>query len=556
MPDPAKAFAQPVPPSTLNDITVFGVASGGKVPQWDGHATPIGILLRWFVRPELGYPQLGFDVYRATVSDVPPLPFNDLNAPFANGRKAWTYAQQVTLSCTDGLQFEPTARAGWWRLLIKATGAPLHVQFAGPAWLIDLRADDGTTDLTVIGKVEGVEVLRARLTAPGETLQWRNRGIDALEMTGDGSLASIGYRLRDDPASWTFLAHRCLPVVDPAYPCAPQAAATAEDEARSRLPAPVAAEWPLRFAPAFANLLPALRRLALGARAQPVSAAQGHADVHLKVDEQALIALSALDPHSARMLGLAYDDPLAGALNGREFVYKVVGRWLHAPVQLSFGRSGLDPGSLKRRHGITVKQRGNAHRVELTLAFPRPVHAFALQLVDVQAVEWFADDNTPDAQSGVLTLDRKHAGWLRLPRVQRVRLTAQLARSSTSSAPASVGIVADLHWSAMFERSGILPGILASEPGAPAAPPALAVQAEPALSPASIATAALDWTLPSDGRGALPEHATVCYQIGRRRLADDPAISAPTPAANDAADLLYAGTPLYLAAVSTALPFG
>jgi hypothetical protein len=543
-------------PKTLTDITVFGVASDGKVPQWDGHATPIGILLRWFVRPELGYPQLGFDVYRGTLNDVPPLPFNDLNAPLVNGRTTWTYAQQVTLSCADGLQFEPTTLPGWWRLVIKSTRSPVQVQFAGPAWLIDLRADEGTTDLTVIGEVDGAEVLRAQLTTPGETLQWRNRGIDSLELVGDGSLSSIGYRLRDDPASWSLLAHRCLPVIDPAYPCRPQVAATAEDEARSRLPAPVAAEWPTRFAQSFANLLPALQRLATNAPAQPIPAAQGNGDVNLKVDEQTLIALSALDPHGARMLGLAYDDPLTGSLNGREYVYKVVGRWVLSPVRLSFKKDPLDRQVLQGKYGLKVKLRRGAGTVELVLQFPQAVHAFEMQLLDVKVAEWSADENTPDAVDGVLKLDRKHDGWLRLPRVQRLRIKAQLARGgSASSASAANSIVAAMNWSAMFERSGILPGIAAVDPGAPGAPTVLTAHAVPAQSPAAIVTASLDWTLPSDGRAALPENATVCYQLGRHRLADDPATQAPTPAAADT-DLLYAGAPMYPAAGQTALAFG
>jgi len=541
----------------LTDVTVFGVASSGKVPQWDGHATPVGILLRWFVRAELGYPQLGFDVYRGTLSDVPPLPFNDLNAPLVNGRTTWTYAQQITLSCADGLLFEPTTLAGWWRLLIRSTRSPVRVRFIGPAWLIDLRADEGTSGLAAIGKVDGTEVLRAQLTAPGETLQWRNRGIDELELVGDGSLSSIGYRLRDDPASWTLLAHRCLPVIDPAYPCSPQMATTAEDEARSRLPAPVAAEWPGRFAQTFANLLPSLRRLATGAGAQPLPAAQGYPDVHLKIDEQALIALGALDPHGARLLGLAYDDPLAGALNGREFVYKVVGRWLHTPVELDFQDRRLDARLLDREYDITARLRAGSRTATLAIEFPQPVYAFALQLVEVQTVEWRADENTPAARQGMFKLEREHTGWLRLPQVQRLRLKARLKRSATgSSSAASSGIVAALRWSAMFERSGILPGIVAIEPGAPAAPTALTVQAVPASSPASIATAALDWNLPSDGRGALPEQATVCYQLGRRRLAADPANAVATPATIDPTDLLYAGAPLYPAAAQTALAFG
>ena len=56
-----------------------------------------GILLRWFPPDDVDFPDLGYDVYRALVPDVPPLPFNGLNVPFVEGRPSWTYGS-VTLS--------------------------------------------------------------------------------------------------------------------------------------------------------------------------------------------------------------------------------------------------------------------------------------------------------------------------------------------------------------------------------------------------------------------------------------------------------------------------
>lgn len=97
-----------------DDLTVFAVASDGSTDQWDGHKTPPGVLLRWFMPDGVDFPDLGFDVYRALVPDVPPLPFNDLNVPFVEGQPSWTYGS-ITLSCPTGLHFEPAQLSGWWR---------------------------------------------------------------------------------------------------------------------------------------------------------------------------------------------------------------------------------------------------------------------------------------------------------------------------------------------------------------------------------------------------------------------------------------------------------
>ena len=126
-----------------SDIVVFGVASDGTVGQWDGHPTPVGILLRWFAKPELGYPQLGFDLYRAQTTDAPPLPFNDFNVPFVEGKPDWFYANVIRLSCSNGLHFENSAQPGWWRLVI-TPATPLSVRFTGSAWFVTVRADSDT----------------------------------------------------------------------------------------------------------------------------------------------------------------------------------------------------------------------------------------------------------------------------------------------------------------------------------------------------------------------------------------------------------------------------
>lgn len=194
----------------------------------------------------------------------------------------------------------------------------------------------------MVGRANGVVIKQEELTQPGEALTWRTRGIDELELRGVGTVSFIGYHLLGHSASWNHIVHRCLPVIDPRYRCAPQPAVSEADEARSRLPVQVAAEWTSRFAESFTALLPALQRLAIGAPPNQIPPDKSQADIRISGDERTFIAITALDPHGARILGLAYDDPLSGSLDGREYVYKVVGRWHTGAAVIE--RIGLLPG--------------------------------------------------------------------------------------------------------------------------------------------------------------------------------------------------------------------
>jgi hypothetical protein len=198
-----------------NDVVVFGVASGSAVEQWDGHPTPTGIMLRWFPRQDLGYPDLGWDVHRASVPDIPPLPFNDLNVPLVEGHVSWTPADRITLACADGLHFVRTAQAGWWQLVLPPA-TPITVRFNSAAWLVVVQAGAGRSALRVQGLVAGDTVLEETLAYPGQRFEWRTRGIESLTLDGTGSVSFIGFHLLDDPLAWQRLAHRCLPVIDAA----------------------------------------------------------------------------------------------------------------------------------------------------------------------------------------------------------------------------------------------------------------------------------------------------------------------------------------------------
>jgi hypothetical protein len=525
--------------SSASDLVVFGIASSGAVQQWDGHPTPTGILLRWFARSDLGYPELGFDIFRAQVPDIAPLPFNDLNVPFIQGSSSWSYADVVTLSCSAGLHFERSLQPGWWRLIITAA-EPVTVKFTSPAWLVSIRADEGTSNLTITGRrADGSTIRQEELKAPGATLTWRTRGVEELELSGVGTVSFIGYHLLGHVGSWTQIAHRCLPVIDPAYRCAPQPAVSEADEAKSRLPPMAAAEWANRFARPFADLLPALQRLAVGSPPAPIPPATARSDVRLNADERALIDLASLDPHGARILGLAYDDLLSGGLDGREYVYKVVGRWLGKAVTLDFttGRR-IDPRVLKRQYGIEIDLDGSARGTpEIVVRFSQPILDFSIAFDGPSPVDWFSANGFGGAESGTLP---PGSMTLSLNRLSELRLTWQ-----GPNPPPTLTI---LGWTPVIERIGLLPGIVAIEPGPPPGPTSLQATVVPADSPSAITTADLDWPVTIDADDSIPEGEPVSYQIGHRRLNPNPAAMAPVPGATRRADLLYEGSPIFISA--------
>jgi hypothetical protein len=156
-------------------IVVFGIGSDASVEQWDGCGAARGIMLRWFL-PDLDLPPLGFDVYRATIPDIPPLPFDDTNVAAMSGNPSWDYAGIVTLSCPSGLTFEPSARARWNRLVIPPN-APVRVRFSGTAWRIQVRAETVGAGIDVVALVDGAETLRQKLDVPNAQLLWRTRDV-------------------------------------------------------------------------------------------------------------------------------------------------------------------------------------------------------------------------------------------------------------------------------------------------------------------------------------------------------------------------------------------
>jgi hypothetical protein len=130
-------------------IVAVGVGSDGSVDQFDGCRAPRGIMLRWFLS-DLDLPQLGFDVHRATIPDIPPLPFDDINVAALSGKPSWDYA---------GI----------------APNAPVRVRFSGTAWrIIQVRAETVGAGIEVVAFVDGAETLRETLATPNTTTALAN----------------------------------------------------------------------------------------------------------------------------------------------------------------------------------------------------------------------------------------------------------------------------------------------------------------------------------------------------------------------------------------------
>src|SRR5262249_7575647 len=111
-------------------------------------------------------------------------------------------------------------------------------------------------------------------------------------------------------------------------------------------------------------------------------------------------------------------------------------------------------------------------------------------------------------------------------------------------------------WTPVVEHFGLLPGIVAVEPGPPPGPAAITATVTSAASPSAIATADLDWPVTIAADGSTPEGAPISYQVGHRRLTPDPDVAAPTPGAPLRKDLIQDGAPAFISADRALQPLG
>ena len=398
--------------------------------------------------------------------------------------------------------------------------------------------------IDVFAVVDGVETLLEVLDQPNTHRVWRTRHVGEIVLRGEGAISFIGFHLLDDARFWTHIAHRCLPVHDAGYTCGPRGAANEEDEAAMRLPAAVAVDWKPRFKAPFNAMLPALRRLARGeppAAVPPDSLNPQHPSLSTEsgATERTLIRMALLDPHVARILGLAYDDPLV--LDGREYAYKVTGIWRGARREVD--GTGLELADfLKLLAKAGARTKGNARGNTASIQFPEGGLDFSLHADGSYPLEWVGEDE--NGHKFVGRLDRKKRA-ITLPRVDTLRLEWQ-AGTDTVFLTAS--------WYEADRRTGVLPSVYARDPGAPVGPASIDASVELPAAPSGLARAALDWPLPVGGDGATLEGEVVAYQVGHRLLGAPTLPNAPVTGPASAADVLRPLSPIYLSMQSISDP--
>jgi hypothetical protein len=523
LPAPPAAFRRGV--TVDASLVLIGVGSDGQsVEQWDGHRPAVGVMLRWFPPEDLGYPDFGFDVYRAFVGDVLPFRFDDAAVADLVGKSRVLVDNRIELMTTDpsGLTFQPHGLAN---ALVVPSGSRLTIGFPGRAWDLYLGAATFGGGMTVEAVAAGAS-RNTQLLMPGAQANWRTRGLDRVEVTGDGGIVLIGYRLVDAPYQWSHLGHRSLPVSDPGYPDpAKPAPGTEADEARSRLPADAAADWAVGYGASFADLLPTLTALALHrpAPALPVPAAADQP--RLSADGAELLRAALVDPHLGRITGLAFDDGAAGALN-QLLAYKVVGRWHGGTFNARIGDADLallEPEAAPPGGGPAVPLAGGGRSFNtdlggggvLEIRLGTAVEELTVQLRSTDPLTLFALDAAGNELDQAAFGGRAGSAEVRATDITRVEIRGTGILSLTA-----------FRWRVAFvERYGLIPGISPADPGPPTGPAWLtATQSAPSES--RRVEAELDWETVQPG-GFAPELASVGVQLGGLRIGADPTVPQP-----------------------------
>lgn len=536
----------------MNDeLVLLGVGSDGSVEQWDGVPAPQGILLRWFHRADLGFPDYGYDLYRARVPDIRPLAWNILAAWLVD-QTSYDHAGEVLLESEVGFQFQatPTGLA-----LVIAPGDRITLRFPDPAWYVSVEAAQFGTSFEVEVFAGGESKDVRQIVTGGPREEWVTRGVERIELTGDGAVTWIRYSLLNTSRHWTHLTHLCLPVTDPAYPCAPQPTGTDEDEARSRVPAGV--DWAARYSAGFAELNPYLKALATRTPASfPASADPDAPD--LGMDPASAVLVAALDPHIARVVGLAWDDDLnPHGLDGKDWSYKLVGEWkgervLRPLASLDALATLSDSGVMLRSDWQNLEPVDGAIRVHvrdepaLRVDFAEPVDEVVLEVSTTPAIDWVAFDAAGDRiASGTLSSRRDdREGLERIGSGGEQVITAAGTSAIELSAADAFLLFALGFTSVPVERFTILPFIVAADSGPPKGPTSITARPEQPGGSASPLQAALTWDLDATTTGVYAENACVLYQVAARQLSTDPAAAQPQPPTLKREYLLNNGRPV------------
>lgn len=525
-----------------NDLALFAVASGGSVPQWDGEQAVAGIMLRWLQRPGLGFPDYGYDLFRAEPGEPKQVSWKAVLAK-GQGRTELNLAGgDLVLRSAAGLHADP---GDGNPKLVVSTAAPVTIAFPDPAWYLEVGAAAGT-GLTARIESNGIERDRQRLDPGGGPARWRTRGIELLHLEGDGQVDLFRYQLLHAPRDWAHLTHLCLPVSDSAYPCGPRGSASDQDVARSRVPASV--DWDGRYGAEFGGLRRYLRALAVHRPASvPATLASddgGAGEPRLGLDAEQAVAMASLDPHIARAIGIAWDDELSGfGLDGREWAYRLVARWRGSRRRVSPAKtiaSNALAGSgvaISPLSAATV--RDGAISLDLCrkprLRVRNGVYEVAL-IAKGAAFRWRASGVSGRARQGRVR-PRQGAQLVAISLDEPIeRIVLRGAGRLTVTAIAIYG--------EPVERDAIVPSVFAAEPGPPRGPGWVEASTDQPGGAAQPIRAALRWEIALGPAADLPDRGCVLFQPARATLLADPSAPAPTPPPFEPGFVLFDGDPV------------
>lgn len=510
-----------------SEFILIGVASDGSVGQWDGLDTTEGIFLRWF-HGSLGFPEFGYDVWRAKITDLNGIEWDRL-ADLIAGRESYKGPDGLVLTCRKGFQF--FGYQGHAGLEITSLN-PVAITFPGPAWFLSIKmAPIQGNSISVKLFADGSLRETRLLTAANPLEVWRTRGIDRVELDGQGVCTELRYQLISSITGWQLMHHACLPVTDPAYAGGAGWSWTDEEEARRRLPPK--ADWTGRYGPAFKELYDYLRMIATGKTLPilPPAPQTGLETPSLKLNVSEAIETAMLNPHVARMLGTAWDDPLGGHLDGLSYAYKVVGTWLGALHRWLFRSPKVLAALAENGVRLSVPPKHVIDRSGLKLSLPalgsmditveRPCSFLSLMLASTQDLKWQTTDIRGRLLNrGVFPASKKTAE-LKVPgdRLYQLQLYG----------PADLHITQLRLQDPPVERTALLPCVVAKEPGAPLGPRQLYSKILQSGNAVRSMEAHLHWDLPLNPSGATPGAEAVFFQLAGLQVGNEPDQPLPTP---------------------------
>ena len=309
----------------------------GGEPCLDGDRLARGVHLLWSIRPELGFPTSGYQVYRRAHAGAEwlCLQFEHVTPPDG---PVW-----VTLGCR--LEASP----GPIELVEFACGKlpgihlsgeqTLRIEFPGHRIAVRASGTGEPPEVEIFVRSGGEDILAARVRASPApagswTFEYWAEGIVAVRFAAiDLRLCSLCLGGAVDGGRWNLLNDRpiLMPVVPPGTA---NVAAEIHDPANTRtvararlsrtLPTEVSQKLAGSFAREIRELAEGLLRDGAAAKlpATASQAASARTPPSLRLANATLLSLAALDPDVSRMLGLYWHDPVD---DGR-YDYKVVAR--------------------------------------------------------------------------------------------------------------------------------------------------------------------------------------------------------------------------------------